>query len=101
LIGAHYLNQAQTLTTGAQANLLKLQELRGMLEGEDLQRWTDIKRTFKRNLLLGSAGGDSEIGQVIAQLTTFSEGLNDIRTTLDTTGCSRGRGIGEVQYDPW
>ena len=32
---------------------------------------------------LGSAGGDSEIGQVIAQLTTFSEGLNDIRTTLD------------------
>ena len=83
LIGAHYLNQAQTLTTGAQANLLKLQELRGQLEGEDLQRWNDIKRTFKRNLLLGSAGGDSEIGQVIAQLTTFSEGLNDIRTTLD------------------
>ena len=83
LIGAHYLNQAQTLTTGAQANLLKLQELRGMLEGEDLQRWTDIKRTFERNLLLGSAGGDSEIGQVIAQLTTFSEGLNDIRSTLD------------------
>ena len=95
LIGAHYLNQAQTLTTGAQANLLKLQELRGMLEGEDLQRWTDIKRTFKRNLLLGSAGGDSEIGQVIAQLTTFSEGLNDIRTTLDNGVKQLAQGDGD------
>ncbi len=82
LISSHYLNQAQTLTTGAQANLLKLQELRDMLAGEDLERWDDIKRTFKRNLLLGSADDGSEIGQVIAQLTTFSEGLNDIRKTL-------------------
>jgi hypothetical protein len=83
LISAHYLNQAQTLTSGAQANLLKLQELRGRLEGEELERWNDITRTFKRNLLLGAAGDDGQLGQVIAQLTTFSEGLNDIRTTLD------------------
>jgi hypothetical protein len=83
LIDSHYQNQAQTLTSGAQANLLKLQELMGVLQGEELQRWNDIKRTFKRNLLLGAASDDSQIGQVIAQMTTFSEGLNDIRTTLD------------------
>ena len=83
LINSHYQNQAQTLTSGAQANLLKLQDLNGSLEGEDLERWNDIKRTFKRNLLLGAAGGDGQLGQVIAQLTTFSEGLHDIRSTLD------------------
>ena len=83
LISSHYINQAQTLTTGAQANLLKLGELRNQLNDEDQKRWDDIKRTFKRNLLLGAAGDDGQLGQVIAQLTTFSEGLNDIRATID------------------
>ena len=84
LIRSHYENQAQTLTTGAQANLLKLQEIMGTLAGEDLQRWDDIKRTFKRNLLLGSAGEDNQIAQVIAQMSTFSEGLADIRAAMAT-----------------
>ena len=84
LIEGHYLNQAQTLTSGAQANLLKLGELTGKLAGEELERWTDIKRTFKRNLMLGAAGDDGQLGQVIAQLTSFSEGLHDIRSALDT-----------------
>ena len=83
LIEGHYLNQAQTLTSGAQANLLKLGELTGKLAGEELERWSDIKRTFKRNLLLGAAGDDGQLGQVIAQLTSFSEGLHDIRSALD------------------
>lgn len=83
LINSHFENQAQTLTTGAEANLLKFKELIGKLNKEDSQRWEDIKRTFKRNLLLGSAGqGDDKFAQVIAQLTTFSEGLEDIRKTL-------------------
>ncbi|MEM9944216.1 MAG: AAA family ATPase, partial [Planctomycetota bacterium] len=89
LISSHYLNQAQTLTTGAQANLLKLKEIRGILEGEDLERWNDIKRTFKRNLLMGAVGDDGQIGKVIAQLSTFSEGLNEIRSTLD-------KGVGKL-----
>lgn len=82
LIHSHYNNQAQTLATGAQANLLKLKELMGELAGDDLQRWEDIKRTYQRNLLLGSAGDDS-LGQVIGQLMTFGEGLKDIRSTLE------------------
>lgn len=95
VVDAHYLNQAQTLTSGAQANLLKLKELRGSLEGEDLERWEDIKRTFKRNLMLGAAGDDGQLGQVIAQLTTFSEGLYGIQKSLD-----RGmRQLGEQQVE--
>ncbi len=82
LIHSHYNNQAQTLATGAQANLLKLKELMGELEGADLQRWEDIKRTYQRNLLLG-ATGDDQLGQIIGQMMTFGEGLKDIRTALE------------------
>ena len=82
LLHSHYENQAQTLTTGAQANLLKFNELIGKLTEEETGRWEDIKRTFQRNLMLGSAG-DDQLGQVIAQMSTFSDGLHDIRKTLD------------------
>ena len=34
--------------------------------------------------MLGAAGEDGQLGQVIAQLTSFSEGLHDIRSALDT-----------------
>ena len=82
-IHSHYQNQAQTLTTGAEANLLKLQELMGELDGEDLARWENIKTTYARNLLLGSVDGDNQIGQIIAQMSTFTQGLTDIKRTLD------------------
>ena len=84
LLHSHYNNQAQTLTSGAQANLLKLKQLMGELAGEDAERWEDIVRTFQRNLLIGSAGDDDGLGRVIAQMTTFSEGLHEIRKTLKT-----------------
>ena len=84
LINSHYENQAQTLTTGAEANLLKFHELTSQLEAEEAERWSEIKRTFQRNLLLGSAAGDDQFGQLIAQLTTFSEGLHEIRKVLQS-----------------
>lgn len=93
LIMSHFENQAQTLTTGAEANLLKFKELIGIMTDEDEERWDNIRRTFKRNLLLGSAAqGDDKFGQVIAQMTTFSEGLADIRSTLEAGVTSLGGG---------
>ena len=83
LIRSHYNNQAQTLTSDAQANLLKLRLLMGELVDEELQRWEDIKRTFKRNLLLSGAAEDDGLGRVIAQMTTVSEGLESIRKAVD------------------
>ena len=89
LIRSHYNNQAQTLTTGAQANLLKLKELMGELEGENLERWDDIKRTFQRNLLLSGASEDDGLGRVIAQMTTVSDGLISIKKAVES-------GMGEM-----
>ena len=84
LLRSHYNNQAQTLTTGAQANLLKLKELMDELTGEDLERWEDIKRTFQRNLLLSGASEDDGLGRVIAQMTTVSDGLVSIKKAVES-----------------
>ncbi|MDB1086790.1 DNA repair ATPase [Streptomyces sp. ACA25] len=46
LIDDHYLAEAQTLTRGAEANLLKLAELRGRMSPEQAARWAEITRTF-------------------------------------------------------
>ncbi|WP_103501049.1 DNA repair ATPase, partial [Streptomyces sp. SM14] len=45
-IDDHYLAEAQTLTAGAEANLLKLAELRDRMSEEQRARWAEIKRGF-------------------------------------------------------
>ncbi len=47
----HYAAEAQTLTTGAEANLLKLAELRGTLTPEQAARWTEVKAAHVRTHL--------------------------------------------------
>ncbi len=42
MIKDHYLGEAQLLTTGAEANLLKLAELRGNMTEEESDRWVLI-----------------------------------------------------------
>jgi GNAT superfamily N-acetyltransferase len=46
VIDDHYLAEAQTLTTAAEANLLKLAELRGRLTPEQAARWTELKKSW-------------------------------------------------------
>ncbi len=83
LILDHYQNEAQTLTTGAEANLLKLREMLALLTPEEKARWEEIKRTFKRNQL--SRGGDQSnpMGQVVTQLSAFQQGLEGIQNALE------------------
>ncbi|WP_410658910.1 DNA repair ATPase [Amycolatopsis sp. lyj-112] len=57
LIDDHYAGEAQTLTSGAEANLLKLAELRGRLSEEQARRWADVKAAYLRSQALG---GDDE-----------------------------------------
>ena len=83
LILDHYEQESQTLTTGAEANALKFKELLGIQNEEEQARWTEIKKTYKRNQLLGSADGSDPVGRVVAQMTTFSEGLEGIKSTIE------------------
>jgi len=80
-IAAHYENQAQTLTADAEANLLKFYDLQEQMSDEQTERWEAIKKTFQRNLLLGGAG-DDRLAQVIAQLSTFNDGIGKIHEVL-------------------
>jgi len=72
----HYLNEAQTLTAGAEANLLKFRELEGILTDEETERWSEIRRKFSRNLLLGGQGENDPVTRITGALATFSEGLS-------------------------
>ncbi|WP_417848337.1 DNA repair ATPase [Thalassoglobus sp.] len=83
LIQSSYQNDAQTLTSGTEANLLKFKELTGSLTANEQERWDDIKRTFKQNIKMRGIGSDDKVGQVIATLTTFSDGLDSIRKAVN------------------
>jgi hypothetical protein len=83
LILDHYQNEAQTLTTGAEANLLKFKELIGIQTVEEKARWEEIKKTFKRNQLVRGGDQGDPVGRVVAQLSSFQHGLESIQTTLE------------------
>ncbi|HEX6984487.1 MAG TPA: AAA family ATPase, partial [Planctomycetaceae bacterium] len=84
LIRSSYRNDAQTLTTGAEANLLKFRELVGWLSEDDAKRWEEIKQTFRRNQKLRGVDQSDRFGQAVAQLSLFADGLTELRETLST-----------------
>ncbi|MCW4453229.1 DNA repair ATPase [Flavobacterium sp. MXW15] len=79
LISDHYQGEAQLLTTGAEENLLKLAELRGVLSDEEAARWAQIKRDFLRNKAMGADDADVG-GRVVAQLADIASGLQELRS---------------------
>ncbi|WP_288438265.1 DNA repair ATPase [uncultured Chryseobacterium sp.] len=78
----HYQNESQTLTTGAEANMLKLKELIGILSEEETERWNDIKKTFIKNKTLKGLGENDRMSQIVALLAQFGDGLEGIREVL-------------------
>ncbi|MGV9588916.1 DNA repair ATPase [Streptomyces tendae] len=62
----HYTAEAQTLTHGAEANLLKLAELRGTLTPEQAARWAEVRTAHVRARTLGSADDDPVVRAVAA-----------------------------------
>lgn len=81
-IYSEYTNEAQTLTTGAEANLLKFRLILDLATEEEQARWAEIKRSYARNQLLRGAGEDDRVGQAVAQLSGLGEGLHEIRDVL-------------------
>ncbi|MEO6033911.1 MAG: hypothetical protein ABIQ35_01520, partial [Verrucomicrobiota bacterium] len=79
----HYRSESQTLTTGAEANLLKFKEMMGWQTAEEKARWEEIKKTFKRNQLTRGVDQTDAVGRVVAQLSTFQTGLESIQETLE------------------
>ena len=83
LILSNYENDSQTLTSDAEANMLKLRVMCGWATEQDEQRWADICKAFLQNVKMRGVGADDQAGQIILQLQGFSDGLDGIRQTID------------------
>ncbi len=81
LINTHYENEAQTLTSGAEANLLKFKELHSALEEEAQQRWDEIKAIFQQEQRK-KGFGENGMGQAVATMEDISESLKGIAEWL-------------------
>ncbi|RYD76496.1 MAG: ATP-binding protein [Sphingobacteriales bacterium] len=81
LLLSHYTNESQTLTSGAETNLLKFKEMVGWMNEKDKQRWADIKATFVKNNKY-KAMGESSVNHVIAHMENMTEGINSIAQVL-------------------
>lgn len=78
VIEDHYLGEAQLLTNGAEENLLKLAEIRGVLTKEQTERWQQIKNDFMRNKTLG--GDESNTGnQIVTQLADLVQSVQALK----------------------
>ncbi|GHU06330.1 hypothetical protein AGMMS50225_00850 [Betaproteobacteria bacterium] len=83
LLRDHYRGEAQTLTTGAEENLLKLAELLGSLSAEEKTRWQDIREEYARRKKLG--GDDADGSHKIANtLLDISRAVDELRTRSNT-----------------
>ncbi|MGP9492014.1 DNA repair ATPase [Psychrobacter sp. AOP7-B1-24] len=83
LIDDHYLGESQLLTQGAESNLLKLGEMRGILSEEETERWEQIKADFLRNKAMGGEDGDTG-ARIVAQLVDLASGFNAISSQFET-----------------
>jgi hypothetical protein len=79
---SHYESESQTLTSAAEANLLKYKELINALNDEENQRWNSIKTTFVKNNKLKGFGNQNNMAQVLGQLMQFSDNLEGIKKVL-------------------
>ena len=93
LITNHYQQEAQTLTTGAEQNLLKFAELRGTLEDQQAARWKEIKAEFSRRKMFG--GDDDPIARVAGPLASLVQKLGDVQTALSVSPMSHQ--LGEIR----
>ena len=82
LIDDHYTAEAQTLTTGAEANLLKLAELRGTLTPEQALRWTELKAAYVRTQTVGGPD-DDPLTRAVATLGLLADRIAAVETAIN------------------
>lgn len=82
LIISNYEQDAQTLTTDNEANVLKFKELMGILNPEESQRWDAIKYAFVENVRMAGMNSEDQVGQVMRQLASMRDGLESIRQVI-------------------
>ncbi|MFI9341866.1 DNA repair ATPase [Streptomyces sp. NPDC052773] len=81
LIDDHYTTEAHTLTTGAEANLLKLAELRGTLTPEQARRWAEVKAAYVRDRAVGGPE-DEPLARAVAALGLLADRIAAVEAAI-------------------
>ncbi|MEU8028694.1 DNA repair ATPase [Streptomyces sp. NPDC049099] len=81
VVDDHYTAEAQTLTTGAEANLLKLAELRGALDADRAARWAEVKRAQVRARTLGGPE-DDPMTRAVAALGLLADRVAAVESAI-------------------
>ncbi len=81
-IDDHYLGEAQTLTSDAEANLLKLAELRGTMTAEQAERWTAVKAAYLRSKALGGDGADP-MSRAVGAVGLLADRVGAVETAIE------------------
>jgi hypothetical protein len=81
LLRDHYRGEAQTLTTGAEENLLQLAQLIGRPTPEEQERWNQIRGDYQRQRKLGGAEDDPSV--------RVTRGLLDIARSVEALAPSQ------------
>ncbi|AKT39027.1 DNA repair ATPase [Chondromyces crocatus] len=100
LVDDHYTSESQTLTSGAEQNLLKLAEMRGRLSAEQEARWDEIKRGFQRIKRMGGKDDDPVV-RVTGTLTMLAEQLEGIRGAIGGAVTASQDGAKERDLKSW
>ncbi len=82
MIADHYVGEAQTLTSGAEENLLKLAQLRGNMTEQQQQRWQEICQKFKQ--VNGSEQDEDPAIQLVSKVSNVATSLQQIQQHLDS-----------------
>ncbi|MBT2546478.1 DNA repair ATPase [Streptomyces sp. ISL-44] len=81
LLDDHYTAEAQTLTSGAEANMLKLAELRGTLTPPQAARWAAIKASHVRAEALGGPDSDP-LTRAVAALGLLADRVASVESAI-------------------
>lgn len=82
MILSHYESESQTLTSDAEANLLRLKEIAGSLTAQEEERWKQIKEIFVKNNKFGMLNEGDTSGQMLMQLSSFNDHLESIAKAI-------------------
>ncbi|SDJ98234.1 DNA repair ATPase [Nonomuraea jiangxiensis] len=77
----HYVGEAQTLTADAEANLLKLAELRGRLTPAQAARWAEVKAAYLRAKALGGAQ-DDPMTRAVGALGLLADRVREVGSAI-------------------
>jgi len=84
LVISHYENESQTLTSGAEFNMLRFKELFEVASEEDNERLASIRKTFEKNQLFNGVDESDPMAQVIVQMGQFTDGLDKIQQSISS-----------------